>query len=646
MKYNIQVGLEHLENNEFELAYNYFNDIISNDQKNHEARYYRAFIDFFHFRKNFMQDYTDFKLLVDKKTNFKELALPLLVILAEELRFKSDAIKYARLSLKFDNPYITEMKNILVKELVLTKEYNNIVEALAIIDSIIENDEDVTIDNYMQKVEVQINFNDFDGAENTLQKAFTKFSANEHLYYSKGRLAFKLYSVKNDESFLEDAISAFSIALQYEPTFNNARLHLAECYALEDNLEMALKTIDEFRNSIGENLSDEEKVHLEADLVVEKVKICELMKKWDEALVICNDYLSKYEHWKVYYTLGYVQNVTSLTKEDLMRATSNLLKSYQLNKDTMFLPDLISTFTILKEFNKNDELIRNALLDEPDNGLLYYLLAENDARYNYDYDSIIANYKKAYDLGYMDLSSYVTHISFLDENPLELAKKYHKVLLEEKLDSVWDIRRMGIRYLFGEFGFKENLNVAYKYLHEAYQKEPTEPCILTIYARCLEFLGKKEEAFVLYEQAYNYYKESIHITCNCACGYLAYAYLKGIGTNVNLEKAKELILEAINKDLGLSSSIVIYLYSYLALLGEDDFSLNDALEYLSSNFPFDRYDIVRIMFINKILKKLGLEERYLEKDIKNCLKNQIKDYSKYYKENKDKDVIFPYYKNF
>ena len=32
--------------------------------------------------------------------------------------------------------------------------------------------------------------------------------------------------------------------------------------------------------------------------------------------------------------------------------------------------------------------------------------------------------------------------------------------------------------------------------------------------------------------------------------------------------------------------------------------------------------------------------------IKNCLKNQIKDYSKYYKENKDKDVIFPYYKNF
>ena len=401
-----------------------------------------------------------------------------------------------------------------------------------------------------------------------------------------------------------------------------------------------------FRNSIGERLNGDEIVHLEADLVVEKVKICELMKEWDKALDICNEYLSKYEHWKVFYTLGYVQNVTSITKEDLLLATCNLLKSYQLHKDTMFLPDLVSTFTILKEFRKNDELIRSALLDEPDNGLLYYLLAENDARYNYEYDSIIANYKKAFDLGYMDLPSYITHVSFLVEKPLELAKKHHKVLLNEKLDSVWDVRRMGIRYLFGEFGFKENLNVAYKYLHEAYTKEPTEPCILTIYARCLELLGKKEEAFKLYESAYNYYKESIHITCNCACGYLAYAYIKGIGTEVNLDKAKELVLEGINKDKGLSSSIIIYLYSYLSLLGESGFSLNDALEYLSSNFPFDRYDVVRLMYINKILKKLGKEEKYTEQDIKNCLKNQIKDYSKYYKENKDKDVIFPYYKNF
>lgn len=646
MKYDIQVGLEFLDNNEFEEAYKYFSQILEENSKNIDARYYRAFIDFFHFRKNFLEDYNDFKLLVDKNTKYKELALPLLVILAEELRQRDVAIKYARLSLKFDNPYETEMKNILIKELVLSKDFKNVVEALEIIDSIIENDEEATLDNYVQKIEIQINYNDFDGAEATLEKAFTKFNANEHLYYSKGRLAFKTYTIKQEETYLDDAIHAFLIALEYEPTFNNARIHLAECYALKNDLKMALETIDKFRENFEGKLEEVDVIQLEADLVVEKVKICELMKEWDKALEISTDYLSKYEHWKVYYTLGYVQNVTADTFEELKIARNSLMKSYELNKDSIFLPDLVSVNTILKDFESNDVLIKNALKDEPNNGLLYYLLAENDARINYDYENIISNYQKAYDLGYLDTASFVTHISFLHKSPLELAKKYHKDILKEPLDSVWDTRRMGIRYLFGEFGFKQNLNTAYKYLEDAYKKEPTEPCILTIYGRCLELLGKKEESFKIYEKAYKYYHDSIHITCNCACGYLAYAYLMEVGTTKDLEKAKELILEGINKDLGLSSAIVIYLYAYLSMKEEDGFSLEKALEYLSSNFAFDRYDVVRYLFINKVLKQLGQKERYTEEDMKICLKNQIKDYKKYYKENKDKEIIFPYYKNF
>ena len=50
------------------------------DQKNIHARYYRAFTDFFHIRKKFQEDYLDFKYLVDKKTKYKETALPLLVL--------------------------------------------------------------------------------------------------------------------------------------------------------------------------------------------------------------------------------------------------------------------------------------------------------------------------------------------------------------------------------------------------------------------------------------------------------------------------------------------------------------------------------------------------------------------------------------
>ena len=51
-------------------------------------------------------------------------------------------------------------------------------------------------------------------------------------------------------------------------------------------------------------------------------------------------------------------------------------------------------------------------------------------------------------------------------------------------------------------------------------------------------------------------------------------------------------------------------------------------------------------YINKVLEKLGKMPKYTLDDIKICLSNISKEYKKYYLENKDKDVIYPYYKNF
>ena len=70
--HNIQIGIDLLECNEFNEAYDHFNKLLELDQKNIHARYYRAFTDFFHIRKKFQEDYLDFKYLVDKKTKYKE----------------------------------------------------------------------------------------------------------------------------------------------------------------------------------------------------------------------------------------------------------------------------------------------------------------------------------------------------------------------------------------------------------------------------------------------------------------------------------------------------------------------------------------------------------------------------------------------
>lgn len=648
---DIKIGIEMIENQEFLDAYNYFNDILKKEPNNIDAKYYRAFVDFFHIRKEIFSDYTDFKILVDKKTKYKETVLPLLVIACDELSLSSEVIKYGRMSVKYDNPYIGDVKNLLIKSLALSNDMNNHIEALTLIDSMIQNDEEAPIEVYLQKVDIQIKFKDLDGAEKTIQEIFTKFSANANVYFIKGKLALtnSSFSSNNDETskkYLEDAINAFEISLQYDSSMSGSRLLLAECYALLGNIDKAFKSLDEFRESIGKNLKDDQLISFEADLVVEKVKLCETTKNWDLGIKICEEFLDKNDSWKVYYSLGYIQNITANNYDELLVALGNIKKAYYLNNDTFLLPDVVNLNTVLKRFEDNDEIINEAIKKDPDNGLLYYLLAENTARLNYDYDLLINLYQKAKTLKYLDDASYITHVSFLIDNPKKLEKSAKKILKNSINYSVWDQRRSAIRYLFGEFGYKQDIEKAYQILDHCNKIEPNEPCILTIYGRSLEFMGNASKAFEVYKKAYEIYKKEIHMTCNCSNGYLAYSYLNGIGTDVSKEIAKELILEGVNKDEGLSASIVIYHYAYFALLGEEKFSLEKALELLKSNFAFDRYDIVRYLFTNKICDKLNINHYYDDSMIKKCLSQVSKEFVKYYKQNKDKNIIYPYYKSF
>lgn len=651
MAKDINVGIEMIENQDFLNAYNYFNDILKDESNNIDAKYYCAFVDFFHLRKELFNDYTYFKYLVDKKTKYKETVLPLLVIACDELSLSSEVIKYGRMAISLDNPYLSDVRNLLIKALALSNDSNNHVEALALIDVLIKDDEDAPVEVYLQKVDIQIKFNDLDGAEKTVEEIFTKFNANASVYFIKGKLALANASIssKSDESskkYLEDAINAFEISLQYDSSMSGSRLLLGECYALLGNIDKAFNALDAFRESIGKNLKDDQLSSFEADLVVEKVKLCETTKNWELGIKICEDYLKNNDSWKVYYSLGYIQNVTANTHDELMVALGNIKKAYYLNKDTFLLPDVVNLNTVLKRFEDNDEIINEAIKKEPDNGLLYYLLAENTARLNYDYDLLISLYQKAKTLNYLDEASHITHVSFLIDNPKKLEKSAKKILKNTINYSVWDQRRSAIRYLFGEFGYKQDIEKAYQILNHCNKIEPNEPCILTIYGRSIEFMGNALGAFEQYKKAYEIYKKEIHMTCNCANGYLAYSYLNGIGTNKNEELAKELIIEGINKDGMLSAGLVIYHYAYFALLGDSRFSLEKALQYLSSNFAFDRYDIVRYLLTNKVCDKLKIEHVYNEQMIKKCLSQVSKEFVKYYKQNKDLNVVYPYYKSF
>ena len=76
MAKDINVGIEMIENQDFLNAYNYFNDILKDESNNIDAKYYCAFVDFFHLRKELFNDYTYFKYLVDKKNKIQRNCTP------------------------------------------------------------------------------------------------------------------------------------------------------------------------------------------------------------------------------------------------------------------------------------------------------------------------------------------------------------------------------------------------------------------------------------------------------------------------------------------------------------------------------------------------------------------------------------------
>lgn len=646
MKFDLDYGINLLNEENYDEAYSYFDQEATIKPKNIDARYFRAFIDFIYKREHLDQDYLDFKYVLNKNSKYFDQACSLLIYVADLLGHNEDIIKYAPGVIEggFDN--VSEIKNIYVKALLKTKKQQNIIQALKLLDSIIDEDDDVTINNYFMKVRILLDFSEFDEAEATVEKAFSRFNPSVELYYLRGLTSLALYKNKKEEEYLDEAINAYQIALEYDNKHNMSRIKLSEAYMLKNMVDDALETLDGFRVYYDENITPEDKVNLDADIILEKVKILEVVKDWDKAIAICEEFLKKYENWKVNYCLGYILNTMAQSKEDLEQAVKYLNKAYNQNPDELTIAEIVLVNGSLGRFEENDELLKRGLEDEPDNGFLYYLLGDNASRYLQDYDTIYSYFEKAHQLGYMQDSDFYSSVLFLVEEPLNYFKKHRKAFLNTIPNSIWDMRRLGIRYLFGDYGLKKDIKKAGFYLTKAYQIDNSEPCVLTIYGRYHEFCQNYDEAFRIYQEAYKNFSKSIHITCNCAIGYLAHAYIKGIGTTVDLEKAKSLILEGIKRDGKYSTSPVIYLYSYFSLLEEEGFDLNKALEYLSSNYCFDRYDIVRYLYINKIMAKLGKEPKYTEADIKLCLKNQSKDYAKYYKDNKDLDVIYPCEKSF
>ena len=135
------------------------------------------------------------------------------------------------------------------------------------------------------------------------------------------------------------------------------------------------------------------------------------------------------------------------------------------------------------------------------------------------------------------------------------------------------------------------------------------------------------------------------IDCDCGYGYYAHALLNGIGCEQNEEEAKLAILDAINRMDKFTCSHVVTYYAYFTLSGDDRFNPNKAIELLEFNYPFYRYDISRVVYLQKVLQKENKKSSKLDSLVSDLDKYYTKEEIKYYKESIIEDIPRPYWKN-
>ena len=221
-------------------------------------------------------------------------------------------------------------------------------------------------------------------------------------------------------------------------------------------------------------------------------------------------------------------------------------------------------------------------------------------------------------------------------------KKIEKDALESNF--AWSRRKVAIRYLYKEDGYKQNLKKAKSIIEGCMKHFGDDACTLSLYGICLFMLKQYDLAYQYVLKSYDILKELKNPECYCGYGYLAYFKLLGYGTKIDIEGAKNLILETVAKEPIYTCSHIAFLYCYFFLDGDSRFSGEHALKMLETNYPFYRYDISRIVFLNQVCKKLKIEsEKYNE--LLNDLNVYTKEELKYYKENIDKDISLPFWKN-
>ncbi|MCM1259825.1 MAG: hypothetical protein NC182_02580 [Prevotella sp.] len=597
--------------------------------------YTRATLDISQIREHHQQSIDDFTYLIDQKTKYIQESHGFLALLYDSISEIDQVILHGKEALKKECTFENDIKFALARAYARKEDEASFQESLYYIQDCIDhlNEFDDEMQLRICKIDVLISLERLEEAEQEIGQFRIDFPQTGMTYYLKARLAMQAY--KKDMSktdYLDDVISNATIYLQYEENDDLTRLMMVEAYTFKKDYQQALVLLDEMEN-------DENQEYI----LLEKTKVYEALESYSEGISLMNQYLSGHESWKISYIQGVFYKLRN-EEGDLLLAKESFLKAYRLSEIASILTDVIDVNHELGLDEDTYQFLCSELAKTKD-GRLYYILADTAFKLEKSYDEILGYYQKAFEYGYLNELEYLdilSDYSILNRQQKQKIKKYSK----QNIASLprWGKRKMAVRFMYGENGIKQNLKKAQNLL-EIEAENNQSSCVLALIGRNFELMKNDKEAFSFYQNAYQEIAEEAHPHCDCAYGYLAHAYLEGKGVTKDIEKAKQIILSAVEKVGTGCCSHTAYYYAYFYLNGDQRFTAKMAMALLESNYPFYRYDVSRVVLLKQVAKKSNYNSHRLTEIENEIIAALDKKERQYYDVQKDQISSLPYWKN-
>lgn len=648
-------GMSLIKDAKYKLAYQEFSHLIQSNNEDYQAYYYRGIVDFYYLKENLFQTKKDFERVIEKIPKYaSELYAPL-TILSNMANEVEQTIIYGEKAL--ENPKIKHLPSFIIEiNFALSRAYYqrgsstvDYIKALSYLEQCLVMSDDEKVELYLCKCEILLEMELFDEVLDILDTLVIKYEFRSTIFFIRGRaLSEKLQEDESLDKYnqrLEEALYCFNVYLKYDEKDDLALFYRANTLR---RLGRVSEALSDYQTLIdNDNLN--EPPFFRDELIVEMMRTYEINNQLDQAIEVANIHLYKFDSWQIEYMKAMM--IIERYPEQLEQLVPLLEHAYQLSKRSVVAMGILDVYRRSGKIDKCYLWLKQLVDENPNEGRWYYYMGDILLKLNQPYDQVIDSYFKAYLYGYIDEMEYYDMILPLSSNPKMWYR--HLKYLTSKVDKIWmnallpveigSAHKISVRYLYGLSGLKVNFKLAEKYAIFCQQIYPKDCCMNVNYGRVLELKGNFDEAYHYYHNAKELTEQEQNPICYCAFGYLAHAYLKGIGTKEDLSQAKNLILSAIKAEGKIVDSSVIYLYAYLALKEEDGFDINEAIAYLEYPSSFLRYEITRYQLLLQLYRKLGYKNI---KTYQNMLKKAYRFDSilakKYYLKHKHDEIYYPF----